>query len=185
MSEEKTAKAVRGLTIAVWALTVVMVISLVFPYVWTYVAFSEQTVAVEPAPRESAPKVLKAPLKPYEDEYEDFYDWPIEKQISTASAIILTRNTDDGERIVSTVEEVLMVKPGTTLYYQVGDEYKNGTHYKREGYSYGEGEIVFMTGSPARMRYSTSYSDGRCGGLGDMPIEKLRELIAAHGNVEG
>jgi hypothetical protein len=179
VSEEATAKAIRGLTTAVWALTVVAAAAIAFPFIWSYVADWQSTeVLFEKSEDFSRPEVKSSRTR-YVDEYEDFYDWPIEKQVAKASAILLTSHVDDGERIVSTVSEVLLLRPGTTLHYKVGDEYRRGTRYKRSGVSYGDGEIVFMTGSPASMRYSTSYADGRCIGLGDMPIEKLREVIAA------
>jgi len=177
--EETTAKAIRGLTTAVWALTVVTAATIAFPFIWSYIADRQHMEVLVQKSQELPKPEVKLTRAPHLDEYRDFYDWPIEKQIAEASAILLTSNVDDGERILSTVSEVLLLKPGTTLHYKVGDEYRQGTRYKREGYFYCDGEVIFMTGSPAAMRYSTYCSDGRCAGLGYMPIEKLREMISA------
>ncbi|KFL37575.1 hypothetical protein N788_09310 [Arenimonas donghaensis DSM 18148 = HO3-R19] len=47
--------------------------------------------------------------------------------------------------------------------------------------SYGDGEIVFFTGSPAQMRYSAAHADGRLRTLGGVSIEHIRQLIAKNG----
>jgi hypothetical protein len=178
MSEASTAKAIRGLTVAIWALVVVFAVSAMMPFVWMHFPLGMHSETASSNPEARASRTAPYIPKSSRDEYEGFHDWPIEKQVASASAIVLTKHSDDGERLTSTVSEILKLAPGTTLYYKVGDEYKNGSRYLEKNVSYGDGEIIFFTGSPAQMRFSTSHADGRCRGLGDMPIETLKEIIA-------
>lgn len=74
MSEEATAKAIRGLTTAVWALTVVAAAAIAFPFIWSYVADWQSTeVLVKKSEDFSRPEVNSS-RTPYVDEYEGFYD---------------------------------------------------------------------------------------------------------------
>ena len=115
------------------------------------------------------------------DPLANFYAWPLEKQIQSASVIALTRFAQDGPRIKSTITEILKMAPDTTFNYRIGDEYARGSRYVRENTSYGDGEVIFFTGSPATMRYSSTYENDRLLGLGDLPIEILRQTIAGQG----
>jgi hypothetical protein len=95
--------------------------------------------------------------------------------VKEASAILLTQwRKVDGE-VKQIVAEILKHRPGTTLYYSVGDEYQPGYRPGPE-YASGDGNVIFMEDSPASMRSSYSYSAERVGGLADMPLRKLREL---------
>lgn len=179
MSDDSTARSIRGLTVAVWALVAVIVVGILVPVLWGLALFGMRPGEIHPVPATHMPASIPIPAEPYVDETEGFHDWPIEKQIAAASAIVLTKYSSDGEKLTSTVSEILKLAPGTTLYYKVGDEFTSGSRYLREGVTYGEGEIVFFVGSPAEMRFSTSYEDGRCGGLADIPIETLKKMIAA------
>jgi hypothetical protein len=113
-----------------------------------------------------------------QDPLADFNEWPIEKKIQSASAIVATKYIPDGPRLKSTIAEILKVDPDSTFNYRVGDEYAPSTRYVRENATYGDGEVIFFTGSPATMRYSSTYQGGRLLGLGDMPIDVLRQIIA-------
>lgn len=112
-------------------------------------------------------------------EFNDFHDWPIEKQIRTASVIAVSTYERDNGKLKSVVSSILKRAPNTDFHYKVGDEFFPGSRYARENTVYGDGEVMFFTGSPAQFCYSASYSEGRVGGLGDIPFEDLLALIAA------
>src|SRR5579862_7752130 len=83
-----TAKAIRGLTVAVWALAIITLVellfstwALVFPEVINrHLANSMPSVA----PGSSSQSIVS-------EEYEGFGDWPVDKQIEAASVIALAR----------------------------------------------------------------------------------------------
>ncbi len=66
-------------------------------------------------------------------------------------------------------------EPGTIIYYKVGDEYPGASYYPKDGINRGEGVIIFFTGSPATMKMSVTFSDGRIHGLNDIPIELFKK----------
>ncbi len=76
------------------------------------------------------------------------------------------------------IKEFLKKEPGTTIYYSVGDVYESMHHAPIENTSYEDGLIIFFTGSPATMKMSMTYSGNRIHGLGDLPIELLKNKCA-------
>jgi hypothetical protein len=67
------------------------------------------------------------------------------------------------------------MKPGTTFYYEIGDEFPGSSFYPEGRTNYGDGLVIFFTGSPAMMRLSMTYSGDRIRSLGDLPLKLLRE----------
>jgi hypothetical protein len=111
---------------------------------------------------------------------DNFIDLPVEEKIEKSTAIIVTKITKNEHGIYQAiVSEILKQKDGVELYYKVGDIYNdhaNYNEYERNKSFIPEGFIVFMSGNPATMRYSTSYSgEGRIGSLGDLPMKLFRE----------
>lgn len=86
--------------------------------------------------------------------------------------------------VVDTVAEVLLLRPGTVLHYRVGDRFGRFEEAARPDTSYGDGRVVFFTGSPARMRLSVTHHQGRLAGLADLPLDLFRQLVAAGGVVD-
>jgi hypothetical protein len=171
--QARSTRAIRSLSIAVWALVIVLVanvaVSLYEQFAtWNYPPYSWQL------PSTSSRQVNLSSV----DALANFYDWPVDKQIQNSSVIALTAFKQDGQKLKSVIVEILKQQPGTAFPYQVGDEYARGTRYVRENTTYGDGELIFFTGSPATMRYSSTYSEGRLLGMGDMPLRALRETIA-------
>lgn len=110
------------------------------------------------------------------DSYEGFQDWPLEKQIKTASVIVLSKwQKKDGE-LKCIISEILKHAPNTEFYYKVGDEFSLLDQHIENNTQYGDGDIIFFTGSPARFTYSESFSNNRIG-EGDIPLDTLREKI--------
>ena len=113
-------------------------------------------------------------------EEKPFHELPVEEQIKEASVIALARyeSAEDG-RMKAVLREFLKKNEGIELYYGVGDEYRPSSYYPKDGTKYGDGLVIFFTGSPAMMRQSMSYSGDRIHSLGDMPLELLRDKCDA------
>ena len=173
-TDEKTqiVRAIRRLTIAVWALTVVMVAFLAM-YLIAYIpALSPSFTSVE-APPSQAPAIPSR----FDTQVTNFHDWPLEKQITTASVIALARYEKDGDRTKCVISEILKQAPGTKFYYNVGDEYRQCSHYPKPNEDRGDGQVMFFLGNPAEFRFSTSFRGDRLTGLGDIPFDLFRKQI--------
>lgn len=105
-----------------------------------------------------------------------FHELDLEEQIKEASVIALAKYepSPDG-KMKAIIKEFLKKDSDVTIYYNVGDEYQSSSYYSKDNTVYGDGLIIFFTGSPATMKRSMSYSGDRIRGLGDLPIELLRE----------
>lgn len=162
---------VKQIRLAVWLLVVITTINLLISlYAVLLPAYIENRVAasLNTSTKFEVPSLAR---------YNDFHEWPIEKRVREASVIVMTKHRIEEGKVKSVVSEMLKLSPGTTFHYKVGDEYGTHPRYVRENTSYGDGEVIFFTGSPAQMRMSTTYDKGRLLGLGDMPIELLKDLI--------
>lgn len=104
-----------------------------------------------------------------------FHELGLEDQIKTASVIALARyeRGPDG-KMKAVIKEFLKKDPGVTIYYNIGDDYPSASYVPKANTSYGDGVVIFFVGSPAMMRMSMSYSGDRIHGLGDLPVELLR-----------
>ena len=122
----------------------------------------------------------QAQLRTEQSEIADlngFHELPPEEMVARSSAILLTTYEDDGKRNKAVIAEILKQDPGVTLYYSAGDEYPMLSFDKQKDMSCGDGQVVFMVGSRAFMASSYGFTNGRIGGLGDMPLTKLREMV--------
>lgn len=114
---------------------------------------------------------------------EKFGELPLDEMIANATVILRTeiRKNEQG-RYQSVIKEILKQQDGVDFYYKVGDVYNDHSdynNYEERRITIPNGFIVFMTGSPATMRYSVSYSENeRISGLGDLPLVLLREKCA-------
>lgn len=104
-----------------------------------------------------------------------FHELSIEEQIKKSSVIALARyeTAPDGKK-KAILKEFLKKDPGTTIYYNIGNEYPEGSYYPTEGRGKNEKLIIFFTGSPASMKMSTTFSGDRISGLSDIPLELFR-----------
>ena len=169
-----TQRSVERLTKVVWVLFIITIINtglLAYVVLMPKYAGKEATGSLS---KTSIPESIQSEIP-----FNDFFKWPVDKKISESSAILLTKYQKNGDRLTAVVSEILKKNPGVDLYYNVGDEIQ-GFHQKIEKDTvYGDGQVVFMTGSPASFRFSTTYEHGRITGMGDMPISLLREKIKA------
>ena len=106
----------------------------------------------------------------------DFHELEIDGQIKQASVIALAKfePAPDGKK-KAIIKEFLKKEPGVTVYYDICDEYESASLYPEGNTNYGDGMVIFFTGSPAQMRMSITYYGDRIHGLGDLPVELLRE----------
>jgi hypothetical protein len=169
-------KAIKSLTIAVWCLCVAVLGQLAF-YVWGYVSsmrwaresMTTKTSSAQPGYSKTF-RTETTPEKP-------FHEMPPEEMVARASVILITSYQEDAQNYKAIVAEILKQDPNVTLYYAVGDEYPMLSFAKEKGTSCGDGQVVFMVGSPASMRSSYGFTNGRIGGLGEMPLTMLREMV--------
>lgn len=170
--QDTTAQSLKRLTIAVWILALltflnicVSVLNVLFP------PFLAQRVAA------SLPARPLPELSTSFERTQNFSELPIEKQIAGASAITLTTWKNEDGKLKCIISEILKLTPDTVFHYKVGDEYASESRYPRERISYGDGQVIFFIGSPARMQYSVTYSNDRIRGLGDVPLGLFREMV--------
>lgn len=105
-----------------------------------------------------------------------FHELSVDEQIAHASVIALAsfEPAEDG-RMKAVIKEFLKKKPGTLIYYNIGDEYPSSSYFPTGDTRYGDGVVIFFADSPATMRMSMTYFGERVRGLGDMPVELLRK----------
>ncbi|MBI1752046.1 MAG: hypothetical protein HY014_05040 [Acidobacteria bacterium] len=115
-----------------------------------------------------------------EDPLNDFHAFPISKQVESASLIMRTEYQKTDGRIKCIIVEILKQTPNTKFYYKIGDEYPELGRMRELDTEYEAGQIAFFVGSPASMRYATSYANGHLGGANGPSIEELRQIIKAH-----
>ena len=172
---DPTARSLRRLSIAVWVLAIILALNLVVSILaLVSPAFLSKRIM------EIVPDMSSAERSSAMD-YNSFHDWPIEKQIESSSIIALAKWEKSESAWKCIITEILKQKPNTKFYYRVGDEYRLGSRPVRDDTDYGDGQILFFTGSPASFRFSTSFKGDRLVGLGEMPISELRELIRKSG----
>ena len=111
------------------------------------------------------------------DEFNNFHDWPVEKQVQAASVIAIGKYQKSGDTLKCMISEILKQKPDAAFYYKIGDEFRPGSQVMRDNTTYGDGQIIFFAGSPASFRYSCGFTGDRIRGMGGMPLSELRELI--------
>jgi hypothetical protein len=174
-------RAIRTLTIAVWCLCALVFAQLAL-WGWSYLRswqmFRSSMGSVASSSSSTSP-VHRPPAASSEEPDGPLHDLPPEQMVARSSVILLTSYEKDGDRFKAVVTEILKQKPGTRLYYSVGDEMPMLSYAPKANETCGDGQVVFMAGSPASMRSSYSFREGRIGGMGDLPLTTLREMILA------
>ena len=167
MPEGENTIRIKKLTIAVWFLGIMVLLNI---SITIYTIFYLHII-----PKKASTYITSSdkPIigKAYQDPYMNFGDWDIDRKVKEASVILLTKWEESDEKLKCIITEILKMKPETVFYYKVGQEFSTHSIYPRENTSYGEGMVMFLTGSPASMRYSTTLMQGRIRGFGDMPLK--------------
>ena len=171
-SVDSTARRIKRLSGIVWVLLLLVVVNLVVSLLALFspALLTKRIIAM--LPQQFASSETTAP-----EAYNNFHDWPLEKQIQTASVIAIGKWQKSDSTLKCIISEVLKHAPNTAFYYKVGAEFRPGNQRVKDNTSYGDGQIMFFVGSPASFRYAMSFSGDRIAGMGDMPINELRELI--------
>ena len=165
-------RAVRSLTVAVWALTAITAV-LVGLYLLAYFPSFSRSSGDKPLRKEvESAKLVESPSV-----HPGFHEMPLSKKIELASVIAIAKYEPDGDRVKCVLSEILKQAPGTSFYFKLGDEIAQCSHYPKPNESRGDGQLMFFVGSPADFRFSTSFFGDRLGGLGNMPVELLRKQI--------
>jgi hypothetical protein len=170
---DQSARAIRRLAVAVWILALVVMGNLVVSvFALLSPAFLSKRIM------DIIPQQFATIERETIEEFNSFHTLPVERQVEKSSVIVLAKWEKSGSMLKCIVSEVLKQVPNTKFYYKVGDEYRSGSQPVRDdNVDYGDGQIIFFTGSPASGRFSTAWKGDRLTGLGDMPINELREII--------
>lgn len=174
MSEDndELVRAIRGLTIAVWATCVILIIWLGV-WIWAYTAGRRAIGHLSSSG--AGPRQVRGTVGPN----VDLLAQPLDQKISGSSVILVTRFQPAEGRERAVITEILKKRPDIVFHYSVGDEYELLSHATGGGVSFGDGDVAFFAGSPPDLRGSYSYSRGRIAGLGDITLDQLRERVAA------
>jgi hypothetical protein len=176
-SAEKLAKAIHGLTIALWCwigFQVLLYGSSMFTYLRATsgategTRFSSSTTFSEPLPSD-----------PNEGYDRDFTARPMKDKVRLATAILIVEMKEIDGVHKAVVQEILKLQPGIRLYYKVGDDYDDLSHMPGEECDACTAQqriLVLMHGNPAEMRFSTTFEGDRIAGLGGMTLDELRKL---------
>ena len=107
-----------------------------------------------------------------------FHMLAIEDKIRQASIIAIARYEKQPDGTLKAVlKEFLKKNANVEFYYSLGDEYPYASRHPApdKKVSYGDGEIIFFTGSPAIMKESITFDRERIIAFGDMPLELFRK----------
>jgi hypothetical protein len=152
-------RRVRRLSWVVWSAVVLGLLNLVFSYpLWSYRA-----------------------KKGFADMAFSFEGASVDKQVQTSSVIVLTQWRQQDGRNKCIITEILKRDPNVGFSYKAGDEYARGNLGTRPNTDYGDGEVMFFTGSLPQLRYSAAYWGDRVRALGDLPLTTLRAMIQKRG----
>jgi hypothetical protein len=174
LDPDRLARAIKRLTTAVWCLFAVVLAQLSFyvaSYAWS-MRRARERMTICSSLGSSVPRTIPMPTPEIA-----LHELPPDQMVARSSVILLTTYQEEKDKYKAVVSEILKKDPNTVLYYSVGDEFPELSFHKEPGVRCGEGQVVFMVGSPASMRSSYSFSGGRLGGLGDMPMTILRQMI--------
>lgn len=159
--------------------------ALAFVAVWYFAAFVIQPMLFASQIQEATGRTVYEdrdkgedllPSEVLREMKQPFHELGLDEQIERASVIALAKyeRAADG-KMKAIIKEFLKKAPDTTIYYDIGDEYPSASYYPKEGRGYGDGLVIFFTGSPAMMKMSMTYAGDRIHSLGDLPVELLRE----------
>jgi len=116
-------------------------------------------------------------IRPDKEELSDFDRGFVESRVQSASVIALTKWERSRCTLRCVVTDILKQAPGSAFSYKVGDEISDLDEQVASNINYGDGQVLFYTGSPARLEQAATYCGDRIAGLGGIPISNLREIV--------
>lgn len=162
------AKSIRSLTVAVWFLAAVNLALLVLVGVAYVLPSRLKNPAGDGAGAEAS-----------SSSFESWEGLPFEEKVKRSTVVLITENRREGGLIRAYIKEELKRKPGTVFQYGVGTEYPALSVVPKENTSYGDGSLVFLSGSPASNQSSVSIFGGYVPALENMSLERVRQVVAA------
>ena len=172
------AKSIRGLTIAVCCLCLVIAAQVLLT-IWSQIQVRAWRSSLTPSTNQSSPVRSRAPQFESTEEFNGFSALPLDQKIQRASVVVVTRFKREGDSLKAIITDIPKRRPATTFYYSIGQEFTEASTYQQANAGYGDGVVVFLIGNPASVVESYSYSEDRIGGLGGMPLQRFRELAHA------
>jgi hypothetical protein len=109
---------------------------------------------------------------------DDFYTWPVERQVAASTVIARGEWRIEGDEYKCIIAEIIKRDPGVSFDYNVGDEFRKGNQRAMPHTTYGEGQVLFFGGSPPTLRFITAVDRGRLVGLGETTLDALRAVVA-------
>jgi hypothetical protein len=105
-----------------------------------------------------------------------FSDFSPGQRIGAATVIALAEWQKSGASLRCVISEIVKQAPNTDFYYKAGDEFQPGSRRVHGNADFGDGVVLFFTGSPATFEMSVAHRGGRITGMGDMRLADLVEL---------
>jgi hypothetical protein len=101
----------------------------------------------------------------------------VTQQLRIASVVALTKWTKQNADDKAVLIEILKKRPAVNFSYQINDAVREANRPMRDGVDYGEGELLFFTGTPLRLSYSVAYADGKLRDNDRTSLEAVREVL--------
>jgi hypothetical protein len=173
-------RAVRWLTVAVWCLAGLLIITYLAP--WASFFWQVGKAGRHSAGTSTNPEPEKPSMVPFGSDFDNqFHERSPEEKVKRATVIVLAQyRLSEGKHKVI-ISEIMKMVPGVSFYYKVGDEFPMLSHVPSaecEGCE-GDGEVVFLIGNPAQMASAYSYRRERIDGMGGLSLTQLRALAHA------
>jgi len=109
----------------------------------------------------------------------DWHESSVENRIKTSSVILLVEFVKDSNSdLVPIVDEFLKKDKDVTFYYQKGDIYLPLSKTFYEHAHEGKKILLLFVGANAQNMSSMSVFNDTVGGLGDIPISKIRQMVS-------
>ncbi len=172
---DSLAKAVRTLATAVWCLAM-GVLGVFALYAFTLYKSRAFVGGATSVSTTSSRTTHSAGAPAAQADEKPFHSLPLEEKISRSRAILVTKHEKEGDRLKAVVTEILK-RPDAGFHYAVGDEFGDLSRPVEGDADYGEGDVVFFSGSANDERESMTYRRGRISALSDMSLDVLRAIV--------
>jgi len=116
-------------------------------------------------------------IRPAKEELDDVDRRIVESTVQSASVIALAKWERSRCTLRCVVTDILKQAPGSAFHYKVGDEISDLDEEVASDLNYGDGQVLFYTGSPARLEQTATYYGDRIAGLAGILISNLREIV--------
>jgi len=115
---------------------------------------------------------INKPIKPE----APFHELTLDQKINKASFIAIAEyQKNSNGKITPIIKDFLKEDPKSEIYYKRGDEFKTYGGQSDSIDYLNQKMLIFFVGSPASMRYSTTYTGDRIHSLGGIPEKLLRD----------